>query len=140
MGELRLHQMEMRQKAGARDSLFVMKRDERPMSVATEFVDMDWDEDLMSEMEENSPRHSVNSVSIAYRPPRRAGRLTTGISREANLALPRCRHMMRHLHHDTALAREGTLTPSGQSRSKAQRDLTCSATRSSPTWRRRPPC
>lgn len=63
MGELRSHQMEMRHKAGIRDSLFSIKRDDRPMSVATEFVDMDWDEDIMSEIEDNSPRHSVNSVS-----------------------------------------------------------------------------
>jgi len=67
MSELRSHQMEMRQKPGMRDSLFSPKRDTRPMSVATEFVDMDWEEDIMSDVEDNSPRHSVNSVSLAGR-------------------------------------------------------------------------
>lgn len=39
----------------------------RPTSVATEFVDTDWDEDeIISDMEDddaNSPRVSMNSVS-----------------------------------------------------------------------------
>ncbi|PHH87502.1 hypothetical protein CDD83_8771 [Cordyceps sp. RAO-2017] len=36
----------------------------RPVSVATEFVDIDWDEDITSDAEENSPRVSLQSPSI----------------------------------------------------------------------------
>ncbi|KAM0332466.1 hypothetical protein ACHAQA_002747 [Verticillium albo-atrum] len=63
MGERRLHHSEMRQKASLRDTFFGLKNDlqDRPVSVATEFVDTDWDEEIMSEAEDNSPRHSVNS-------------------------------------------------------------------------------
>lgn len=67
MGERRLHHTEMRQKSNLRETFFSM-RDERPMSVATEFVDMDWDEDIISEGDDNSPRNSVNSVSFMFSP------------------------------------------------------------------------
>ncbi|EGY22737.1 hypothetical protein VD0002_g969 [Verticillium dahliae] len=63
MGERRLHHSEMRQKANLRDTFFGLKSEpqDRPISVATEFVDTDWDEEIISEAEDNSPRHSVNS-------------------------------------------------------------------------------
>lgn len=44
----------------------------RPTSVATEFVDTDWDddddEDIISEAEDNSPRVSLQSVSQEVAP------------------------------------------------------------------------
>lgn len=36
----------------------------RPMSVATEFVDTDWDEEIVSDVEDNSPRVSLQSVRV----------------------------------------------------------------------------
>ena len=51
----------MFQKGQPRDAFFNMKAlAPRPMSEATEF-DTDFEDD-MSEIEDNSPRHSVNSV------------------------------------------------------------------------------
>ncbi|KAJ6446206.1 SAM and PH domain-containing protein [Purpureocillium lavendulum] len=61
-GERRLYQ-EMRQKP-ARDTFFSFKDEsqaQRPTSVATEFVDTDWDEELLTEAEDNSPRVSLQS-------------------------------------------------------------------------------
>jgi hypothetical protein len=60
--------MEMRERSSFRDTFFRVKREPqtRPISVATEFVDTDWDEDdILSDPEEpidNSPRASLNSV------------------------------------------------------------------------------
>jgi hypothetical protein len=58
---------EMRQKQTYRDNFFNVRQDKqgyRPTSVATEFVDTDWDEDdIISEPEDNSPRVSLQSVS-----------------------------------------------------------------------------
>ena len=62
-GERRLYQ-EMRQKP-TRDTFFSLKAEsqtQRPSSVATEFVDTDWDEEIVSEAEDNSPRVSLQSV------------------------------------------------------------------------------
>lgn len=61
---------EMLQKPAARTSFFSFRNDSqqfRPTSVATEFVDTDWEEevDFASEVEDNSPRVSLQSVSIA---------------------------------------------------------------------------
>lgn len=60
----------MRQKSHLHDPFFGLKGlDQRPISVATEIVDTEWDEeedDLVSEIEDddpNSPRISLNSVS-----------------------------------------------------------------------------
>lgn len=56
----------MRQKAATRDTFFSLKSgmvDQRPLSVATEFVDTDWDEEIISDDENNSPRVSLQSVS-----------------------------------------------------------------------------
>lgn len=59
----------MRQKNQLHDPFFGLKGyDPRPTSVATEFVDTDWDEedDIVSEIEDDdpdSPRISLNSVS-----------------------------------------------------------------------------
>lgn len=56
----------MRQKPVPRDTFFSLKSEPqgaRPISVATEFVDTDWDEDILSEAEDNSPRASLQSVS-----------------------------------------------------------------------------
>ncbi|KFA70898.1 hypothetical protein S40288_10119 [Stachybotrys chartarum IBT 40288] len=56
---------EMRQKPASRDNFFSFKnepRSYRPESVATEFVDTDWDEDdIISEPDDNSPRLSLQS-------------------------------------------------------------------------------
>ncbi|KAL2756395.1 hypothetical protein ACRALDRAFT_1063646 [Sodiomyces alcalophilus JCM 7366] len=62
MGQRRLHH-EMRQKTNLRDAFFGLRSEpqDRPTSVATEFVDTDWDEEIMSEAEDNSPRHSLQS-------------------------------------------------------------------------------
>lgn len=49
-----------------RDAFFSIKNESqahRPTSVATEFVDTDWDEEIISEAEDNSPRVSLQSVS-----------------------------------------------------------------------------
>lgn len=59
----------MRQKAAPRDSFFSFRNEsqhfKRPTSVATEFVDTDWDEDdIISDVEDNSPRVSLQSVSV----------------------------------------------------------------------------
>lgn len=61
----------MRQKPTPRDTFFSLKSEPqtvlRPASVATEFVDTDWDEDddeIISEAEDNSPRVSLQSVRI----------------------------------------------------------------------------
>ncbi len=57
----------MRQKQSLRDTFFSIKNEplQRPTSVATEFVDTDYDDDdLASDIEDNSPRISVNSVSV----------------------------------------------------------------------------
>lgn len=62
----------MRQKPVSRDTFFSVKnesRNMRPISVATEFVDTDWDEDdIISEPEDNSPRLSLQSVSLDISP------------------------------------------------------------------------
>ncbi|KAK1974818.1 PH domain-containing protein [Colletotrichum cereale] len=61
MGERRLRH-EMREKATMRDTFFGIKAEpQRPSSVATEFMDMEWDDEVLSEFEDNSPRISVNS-------------------------------------------------------------------------------
>jgi hypothetical protein len=67
MGERRLHHQEMRQKQSLRDTFFGLKSEpQRPTSVATEFMDTDYDDDeIVSEIEDNSPRVSINSVSSA---------------------------------------------------------------------------
>lgn len=56
----------------SRETFFSVKsesRGMRPTSVATEFVDTDWDEDdIISEPEDNSPRVSLQSVSQALTP------------------------------------------------------------------------
>lgn len=59
----------MRQKPAPRDTFFNLKHEPqqiRPTSVATEFVDTDWDgeeDEVISEPEDNSPRVSLQSVS-----------------------------------------------------------------------------
>lgn len=57
----------MLQKAHLHETFFSMKgAKERPVSVATEFMESDFDDDeILSEIDdgENSPRASVNSVS-----------------------------------------------------------------------------
>lgn len=60
--------MEMRQKPAPKNTFFSLineSQPKRPISVATEFVDTDWDGDdqIISDDEENSPRVSVRSVS-----------------------------------------------------------------------------
>ncbi|KAF4976705.1 hypothetical protein FZEAL_6669 [Fusarium zealandicum] len=66
-GNRRTYQ-EMRQKPLPRDTFFSLKNDsqilQRPTSVATEFVDTDWEEEdeIISDNEDNSPRLSVQSV------------------------------------------------------------------------------
>lgn len=59
----------MRQKPAPQNTFFNLKQEPqqfRPTSVATEFVDTDWDEeddeDEVSEAEDNSPRVSLQSV------------------------------------------------------------------------------
>ncbi|GFP52463.1 protein pob1 [Trichoderma asperellum] len=65
-GESRTYQ-EMRQKPAPRDTFFNLKHEPqqiRPTSVATEFVDTDWDgeeDEVISEPEDNSPRVSLQS-------------------------------------------------------------------------------
>ncbi|KAJ1331293.1 SAM domain (Sterile alpha motif) [Microdochium nivale] len=58
-------QMEMRQKSRLHDPFFGLKTiDLRPESVATEIMDTDWDDDIISDNEDelaNSPRVSLNS-------------------------------------------------------------------------------
>ncbi|TDZ17730.1 Protein pob1 [Colletotrichum orbiculare MAFF 240422] len=62
-GDGRLHR-EMREKAPLRETFFGLKAEpQRPLSVATEFMDVEWDDDVLSELEDNSPRISVNSSS-----------------------------------------------------------------------------
>lgn len=60
----------MCQKPVSRDTFFSLKDESyttRPTSVATEFVDTDWDEDdIVSEPEDNSPRISLQSVSFEF--------------------------------------------------------------------------
>jgi hypothetical protein len=63
----------MRQKPAPQNTFFNLKHEPqqqtRPTSVATEFVDTDWDEeddDAMSEPEGNSPRLSLQSVSGSF--------------------------------------------------------------------------
>lgn len=56
----------MRQKPAPRETFFSLKSEAhnaRPTSVATEFVDTDFDDDIISEAEDNSPRVSLQSVS-----------------------------------------------------------------------------
>jgi hypothetical protein len=60
----------MRQKPAPQNTFFNLKQEpqqHRPTSVATEFVDTDWDEEEddgeVSEAEDNSPRVSLQSVS-----------------------------------------------------------------------------
>ncbi|KAG6064735.1 hypothetical protein E4U33_006050 [Claviceps sp. LM78 group G4] len=57
---------EMRQKS-TKDAFFTLRkntRTPRPISVATEFVDMEFDDEFISETEESSPRASLQSVCI----------------------------------------------------------------------------
>ena len=57
---------EMREKS-TRDTFFSVRGEatlKRPTSVATEFVDTDWDEEIITDAEDNSPRISVQSVSF----------------------------------------------------------------------------
>lgn len=62
----------MRQQPLPRDTFFSLKNEsqilERPISVATEFVDTDWEEEdeIISDEEDNSPRISLQSVCILY--------------------------------------------------------------------------
>lgn len=62
----------MRQKPAPRDTFFNLKQEPqqtRPASVATEFVDTDWDgeeDEVISEPEDNSPRVSLQSVSRLF--------------------------------------------------------------------------
>jgi hypothetical protein len=67
---------EMLEKAHLHETFFGLKGvTERPVSVATEFMESEWDDDeILSEIEdcENSPRASVNSVSC-YSPPASQG-------------------------------------------------------------------
>lgn len=62
----------MRQQPLPRDTFFSLKNDsqilERPISVATEFVDTDWEEEdeIISDEEDNSPRISLQSVCNLY--------------------------------------------------------------------------
>lgn len=68
-GQRRTYQ-EMRQKPAPRDTFFSLRSEPqsfRPDSVATEFVDTDWDEDI-SEPEDNSPRVSLQSVCNTKHP------------------------------------------------------------------------
>ncbi|KAM0204668.1 hypothetical protein ACHAPA_001888 [Fusarium lateritium] len=64
----RLTYSQMRQKPLPRDTFFSLKNDsqllERPISVATEFVDTDWEEEdeIISDEEDNSPRISLQSA------------------------------------------------------------------------------
>ncbi|KAK2612461.1 hypothetical protein QQS21_001565 [Conoideocrella luteorostrata] len=61
-GEGRVYK-EMLQKS-TRDTFFSLRNEsqaQRPVSVATEFVDTDWDEEIISEAEDNSPRISLQS-------------------------------------------------------------------------------
>ncbi|RFU76109.1 hypothetical protein TARUN_6138 [Trichoderma arundinaceum] len=65
VGESRTYR-EMRQKPAPQNTFFNLKHEPqqfRPTSVATEFVDTDWDEedDVISEPEDNSPRVSLQS-------------------------------------------------------------------------------
>lgn len=59
----------MKERGSLRDAFFGLNREPqgRPLSVATEFVDTDWDdEDILTDFEEpgdNSPRGSFHSVS-----------------------------------------------------------------------------
>ena len=60
----------MEERSSLRDTFFSRKREtqRRPVSVATEFMDTDWDdeEDISTDFEEpgdNSPRASIHSVS-----------------------------------------------------------------------------
>lgn len=62
----------MRQKPTPQNTFFSLINDTqqfRPTSVATEFVDTDWDEDDIisdAEEEENSPRVSLQSVRTQF--------------------------------------------------------------------------
>lgn len=62
----------MRQKPTPQDTFFSLREERlsmRPSSVATEFVDMDWDEeDTTSDAGDNSTRVSLQSVSICLNP------------------------------------------------------------------------
>ncbi|KAH6606517.1 hypothetical protein Trco_005670 [Trichoderma cornu-damae] len=68
VGESRTYQ-EMRQKPAPQNTFFNLKHEPqqfRPTSVATEFVDTDWDEEddeVMSEPEDNSPRSGQPSIT-----------------------------------------------------------------------------
>lgn len=59
---------EMRQKS-TKDAFFTLRKNSRtprPISVATEFVDMEFDDEFISETDESSPRTSLQSVCIPY--------------------------------------------------------------------------
>lgn len=62
----------MKERGSLREAFFGLKREPqgRPVSVATEFVDTDWDdEDILTDFEEpgdNSPRGSFHSVSCRH--------------------------------------------------------------------------
>ncbi|KAF5620407.1 pob1 [Fusarium tjaetaba] len=64
----RLTYSQMRQQPVPRDTFFSLKNDsqllDRPISVATEFVDTDWEEEdeIISDDEDNSPRISLQSA------------------------------------------------------------------------------
>ncbi|KAG5805561.1 hypothetical protein H9Q74_008839 [Fusarium xylarioides] len=64
----RLTYSQMRQQPLPRDTFFSLKNDsqllDRPISVATEFVDTDWEEEdeIISDEEDNSPRISLQSA------------------------------------------------------------------------------
>ncbi|KAF4438895.1 pob1 [Fusarium acutatum] len=64
----RLTYSQMRQQPLPRDTFFSLKNDsqllDRPVSVATEFVDTDWEEEdeIISDEEDNSPRISLQSA------------------------------------------------------------------------------
>lgn len=63
----RLTFQEMKQKPFLQHTFFTAAPDtsRRPVSVATEFADTDWDDDeiIVTDIEDNSPRVSLQSVS-----------------------------------------------------------------------------
>ncbi|ODA77366.1 hypothetical protein RJ55_06994 [Drechmeria coniospora] len=96
-------------------------RSERPVSVTTEFVDTDWDEQIASEAEENSPRVSlqssghpsiatVSSYDEALTPRSSRGRKAHVESSPKQVEGPRGPHLFRQSIDSSILEGDAVLT------------------------------
>lgn len=120
-------------KPGSRQSFFSFRNDSqqfRPTSVATEFVDTDWEEEdeIISDVEDNSPRVSLQSVSVVQFVVHSRSSLTHCV-RPASPVSQLSHHMMRFTHRGRVEARKDTMSSTFRNKLKDPEARICSAVR-----------